>query len=325
MKKIYIYNSKSKVILSDSKKEEVIFDLDEYKDALKNIPSEKYPFFNKIYNEYKVTKLEDIEKNFFYLFNFILMNNISNYIIDKYLLESFDEIVFDEKIKSSKKQMVKFSGRLDIDDSLGNIIICLVNSDVYLNGDIKIDYGKIPTEKFSTELESKGIEYFFNYTSKNIEEFENKLKTDLIAFRFTSEKNVNDEGRYVLPIYVDDDALAKMGIPNYKDYIVNWSSLAYLKMISKIHDFFVKTYDLDYEKGLKNDYLTSALIKLFDYETKPMPVGLEKSLEVGRSENGKCYFINKIETPIALPQEIAMTLQSKDAFSVVTKFFENRM
>ena len=62
-----------------------------------------------------------------------------------------------------------------------------------------------------------------------------------------------------------------------------------------------------------------ALIYLTDYEVKDYPTGLQKSIEVGRSTKGKCYFIDSIVAPMAIEQDLAIVFQAKDVYSVVTK------
>ena len=152
-----------------------------------------------------------------------------------------DEIVFDEKIKRSKKQIIKLSSKLDVEDALGDLIICLINSNEYLDGKVKIDYGKIESEV--SEKKKVLIEDIFRYRASKVDDFRNKLLL--------------------------------------------------------------------------------ALIEILDYEVKDYPQGLEKSIEVGRSTAGKCFFIDSFVTPLALSQELALVLQSKDAFGVVPKVFKN--
>lgn len=321
MNKIYIGADKGAIYFYYNDIKETALDLKIYKNLVDNMDKDEFKIFERIINNYEINSQKEIEKNFLYLFNFVLINNLTNYLLDKAVEFGADEIIFDERIKKSKKQIIKLSSKLDVEDVLGDLIICLINSEEYLDGKIKIDYGKIEFEE--KEKIRNRIENLFNYRPKKVQDFRDKLLEDLIAFKFINKKAMDQEDSYKLPIYIDEEALRSKGIENYIDFLPNWTSLAYLKMLEKIHDYFVDYYKLDYDKGLNNNELLLALVEILDYEVKDYPQGLEKSIEVGRSTAGKCYFIDSFVTPLALSQELALVLQSKDAFGVVPKVFKN--
>lgn len=321
MNRIYVSADKSNIYFSYDNVKEIVLDLKIYNNVVENMDKDDYKFFERIISNYEINTQRELEKNFLYLFNFILLNNLANYLLDKARDIEADEIVIDEKIKRSKKQIIKLSSKLDVEDALGDLIICLINSDEYLDGKVKIDYGKI--ENKVSEKKKVLIEDIFRYRASKVDDFRNKLLEDLVAFKFVNQKSLEEENLYKLPIYIDQEGLSKKGIENYIDFLPNWTSLAYLKMLEKIYNYFVDYYKLDYDKGLNNNELLLALIEILDYEVKDYPQGLEKSIEVGRSTAGKCFFIDSFVTPLALSQELALVLQSKDAFGVVPKVFKN--
>ena len=321
MNRIYVSADKSNFYFSYDNVKEIVLDLKIYNNVVENMDKDEYKFFERIISNYEIKTQRELEKNFLYLFNFILINNLANYLLDKARDIEADEIVFDEKIKRSKKQIIKLSSKLDVEDALGDLIICLINSDEYLDGKVKIDYGKI--ENKVSEKKKVLIEDIFRYRASKVDDFRNKLLEDLVAFKFVNQKSLEEENLYKLPIYIDQEGLSNKGIENYIDFLPNWTSLAYLKMLEKIYNYFVDYYHLDYDKGLNNNELLLALIEILDYEVKDYPQGLEKSIEVGRSTAGKCFFIDSFVTPLALSQELALVLQSKDAFGVVPKVFKN--
>lgn len=321
MNRIYVSADKSNIYFYYDKVKEIVLDLKIYNNVVENMDKDEYKFFERIIRNYEINTQRELEKNFLYLFNFILINNLANYLLDKARDIEADEIVFDEKIKRSKKQIIKLSSKLDVEDALGDLIICLINSEEYLDGKVKIDYGKIESEV--SEKKKVLIEDIFRYRASKVDDFRNKLLEDLVAFKFVNQKSLDEENLYKLPIYIDQEGLSKKGIENYIVFLPNWTSLAYLKMLEKIYNYFVDYYKLDYDKGLNNNELLLALIEILDYEVKDYPQGLEKSIEVGRSTAGKCFFIDSFVTPLALSQELALVLQSKDAFGVVPKVFKN--
>lgn len=321
MNRIYVSADKSNIYFSYDNVKEIVLDLKIYNNVVENMDKDDYKFFERIISNYEINTQRELEKNFLYLFNFILINNLANYLLDKARDIEADEIVIDEKIKRSKKQIIKLSSKLDVEDALGDLIICLINSDEYLDGKVKIDYGKIKNKV--SEKKKVLIEDIFRYRASKVDDFRNKLLEDLVAFKFVNQKSLEEENLYKLPIYIDQEGLSKKGIENYIDFLPNWTSLAYLKMLEKIYNYFVDYYKLDYDKGLNNNELLLALIEILDYEVKDYPQGLEKSIEVGRSTAGKCFFIDSFVTPLALSQELALVLQSKDAFGVVPKVFKN--
>lgn len=325
MGKLYIFQNNKRIMLSDGNEAETIFNQKEYTGVFSSILDDKYGFFNKIINDYDFKDSKEIEERFSYLFNFILINNIVNYVIDRYKDGDCTELVFDEIIKNKTKQTIKLTGRLDVEDALGDMIITFINSDAYLDSEIKIDYGTINKKNIDINFDSNGIDFFFRYTTNAVETLTNKLELDLIAFEFVNKNKKNHQDRFILPIYVDHHALTSKGIENYQEFLINWQSLAYLHMLTTIHDFFVDYYSITTDKGLVNDNLMLSLISLLDFEVVDHPKGLHKSIEVGRATKGKCYFIDGVVSPVVISQDLAMILQSKDAFSVVPKVFKNKL
>ena len=157
-----------------------------------------------------------------------------------------------------------------------------------------------------------------------VEEGENgnflgKIVKDLLEYAYIEEDKKNIDNRYTLPIYIDDERLEKMGLENYQDYLINWISIAYLRMLTKIHDFLINYYNLTLEKVLKIDDVMLVLIDILDTEVKDFPKGLKKSIEVGKETAGKCFFINKVIQPVPLTPELTLLLQGKDAYNVVPR------
>lgn len=249
MNRIYVSADKSNIYFSYDNVKEIVLDLKIYNNVVENMDKDDYKFFERIISNYEIKTQRELEKNFLYLFNFILINNLANYLLDKARDIEADEIVFDEKIKISKKQIIKLSSKLDVEDALGDLIICLINSDEYLDGKVKIDYGKI--ENKVSEKKKVLIEDIFRYRASKVDDFRNKLLEDLVAFKFVNQKSLEEENLYKLPIYIDQEGLSNKGIENYIDFLPNWTSLAYLKMLEKIYNYFVDYYKLDYDKGLK--------------------------------------------------------------------------
>ena len=145
------------------------------------------------------------------------------------------------------------------------------------------------------------------------------IEKDLLELKYIEKNKKNTDNRYTLPIYIDEKQLEKIGIENYQDYLINWISIGYLKMLIKIHDFLINYYNLTLEKGLKIDDVMLVLIDILDTEIKDFPKGLKKSIEVGKETSGKCFFINKIIQPVSLTPELTLLLQGKDAYNIVPR------
>ncbi|MDY2986041.1 MAG: hypothetical protein SOR77_00260 [Peptoniphilus sp.] len=306
MSNMLVYINENNIYIQEGEKTRKLISLEEY-----NFELQKRR--NELNEKYKTVNVD----NYLYLWNFILFNNLSNYLIDTYKNSESSTILFEEKLRREGKQIIKLMGTIEIQDILGNIIICMINSEDYLQGDIKIDYtSEVPRE--SKKVLNLDLNYIFNYTPNSLKEIIEKLKVDLVAFKYFGKSQVNKNGKFILPIYVDEETLNKKGI-DYSEYLINWASLAYLKMLTKIHDFFLDYYKYDGKEGLVNDDIMLALIYLTDYEVKDYPTGLQKSIEVGRSTKGKCYFIDSIVVPMAIEQDLAIVFQAKDVYCVVTK------
>ena len=317
MENMYILKSNNNIIFNDRDTNEIIFNFKDYEDVLKNLSTEKYNFFKIIHKKYNIKNEEEIKNKFLYIFHFILIKNICNYILDKYSSKKINFLYFNKNLKNEK---FKLSGELNLDDVLNNIIISLINSEEYLSQNLKIDFKKFDiNEIISDKIEDKGINFYFYYNSIKKQNLKSKIEKDLLELGYIDKNKKNTDNRYTLPIYIDDVQLEKIGIENYQDYLVNWISIGYLKMLIKIHDFLINYYNLTLKKGLKIDDVMLVLIDILDTEVKEFPQGLKKSIEVGKETSGKCFFINKIIQPVALTSELTLLLQGKDAYNVVPR------
>ena len=317
MENMYILKSKNSIIFNDGDINEVVFNFKEYEDILNNLSTEKYNFFKMIHEKYNIKNEEEIKNKFLYIFHFILIKNICNYILDKYTSKKINFLYFNKNIKNEK---FKLSDELSLDDVLRNIIISLINSEEYLSQNLNIDFKKFDiNEIISDKIEDKGINFYFYYDSIKKQDLKSKIEKDLLELGYIDKNKKNTDNRYTLSIYIDDEQLEKIGIDNYQDYLLNWISIGYLKMLIKIHDFLINYYNLTLEKGLKIDDVMLVLIDIFDTEVKEFPQGLKKSIEVGKETSGKCFFINKIIQPVSLTPELTLLLQGKDAYNVVPR------
>ncbi|AVQ23898.1 hypothetical protein HMPREF0397_1211 [Fusobacterium nucleatum subsp. nucleatum ATCC 23726] len=317
MENMYILKSKNSIIFNDGDINEVVFNFKEYEDILNNLSTEKYNFFKMIHEKYNIKNEEEIKNKFLYIFHFILIKNICNYILDKYTSKKINFLYFNKNIKNEK---FKLSDELSLDDVLKNIIISLINSEEYLSQNLNIDFKKFDiNEIISDKIEDKGINFYFYYDSIKKQDLKSKIEKDLLELGYIDKNKKNTDNRYTLSIYIDDEQLEKIGIDNYQDYLLNWISIGYLKMLIKIHDFLINYYNLTLEKGLKIDDVMLVLIDIFDTEVKEFPQGLKKSIEVGKETSGKCFFINKIIQPVSLTPELTLLLQGKDAYNVVPR------
>ena len=317
MENMYILKSKNSIIFNDGDINEVVFNFKEYEDILNNLSTEKYNFFKMIHEKYNIKNEEEIKNKFLYIFHFILIKNICNYILDKYTSKKINFLYFNKNIKNEK---FKLSDELSLDDVLRNIIISLINSEEYLSQNLNIDFKKFDIDEIiSDKIEDKGINFYFYYDSIKKQDLKSKIEKDLLELGYIDKNKKNTDNRYTLSIYIDDEQLEKIGIDNYQDYLLNWISIGYLKMLIKIHDFLINYYNLTLEKGLKIDDVMLVLIDILDTEVKEFPQGLKKSIEVGKETSGKCFFINKIIQPVSLTPELTLLLQGKDAYNVVPR------
>ena len=317
MKNMYIIKNNSSIILNNGDNDEVIFSFNEYKDILKNLSTKKYDFFKIIHEKYSIKNKKEIKNKFLYIFHFILIKNICNYILDKYKSKKINFLYFNKNIKNEK---FKLSSELNLDDVLSNIIISLINSEEYLEQKLKIDFKDLDKiQDINDRIENKGINFYFYYESIKKKNLKIKIEKDLLELKYIEKNKKNTDNRYTLPIYIDEKQLEKIGIENYQDYLINWISIGYLKMLIKIHDFLINYYNLTLEKGLKIDDVMLVLIDILDTEIKDFPKGLKKSIEVGKETSGKCFFINKIIQPVSLTPELTLLLQGKDAYNIVPR------
>lgn len=314
LQKEYIFLEKKNIVLYDCEKAENIFSKEEYDDILNNIETDKYPYFKKFQKEYKSFEIKD---KVISLFNFILLNNMANFIMDKIVDKEY-EIIFNKDINEINEKGIKITNLLSIEDIYRNIYGILIyyrknnrryihimeeQNNLIVGGEIKVIHNN--------------IEKIFYYESEDKKELRNKLERDLLEQGYI-KKIKNKNNRYSLPVYIDRIKLKN--IQNSELFLRNWESIAYLNMISKIHDNFVDFYSMDIGKGFKNDILTAALLDLLDSEVEEnYPSGLKKSIEIGRATNGKCFFIDKILTPVPLEIDLSLILQAKDIFSTVVK------
>ncbi len=318
MKKIFISLEKNKINLLGEGFSETILDLNEYEDVLKNISTDKYLYFKRLHEHNSFDK-EFIDKQYLPLFNYILLNNISNYIMDKVLGDEYN-LIFSSCIASIKEEVIKVTGILKGEDIINDIFNILRNYKNKVAENIKKEEKDFSETKIEKE---KKLEEIFYYTSFEVKELKEKLEEDLIAFKYVEKDKKNELNRYELPVYIDEEGFADKGIECLDIYVKNWESIAYLEMITKIHDHFSTYYNLGLPKGLNIDVLTIALFELLDSKISDYPKGLKKSVEVGRSTSGKCFFVDKVLVPMSLSVDLVLILQGKDLYSVVTRISKN--
>jgi len=161
----------------------------------------------------------------------------------------------------------------------------------------------------------------YNQLASKFDEL-SRIKNQLEQQTIKAQKSLDSLKKMSSPkckVIRDHEQLEKIGSENYQDYLINWISIAYLRMLTKIHDFLINYYNLTLEKGLKIDDVMLVLIDILDTEVKDFPKGLKKSIEVGKETAGKCFFINKVIQPVPLTPELTLLLQGKDAYNIVPK------
>ena len=99
MENMYILKSNNNIIFNDRDTNEIIFNFKDYEDVLKNLSTEKYNFFKIIHEKYNIKNEEEIKNKFLYIFHFILIKNICNYILDKYSSKKINFLYFNKKSK----------------------------------------------------------------------------------------------------------------------------------------------------------------------------------------------------------------------------------
>ena len=215
MENMYILKSNNSIIFNDGNINEVVFNFKEYKDILNNLSTEKYDFFKIIHEKYNIKNEKEIKNKFLYIFHFILIKNICNYILDKYKSKKINFLYFNKNIKNEK---FKLSDELNLDDVLRNIIISLINSEEYLSQNLNIDFKKFDINEIISDkiIEDKGISFYFYYDSIKKQDFKSKIEKDLLELGYIDKNKKNTDNRYTLPIYIDDEQLEKIGIKNYQ-------------------------------------------------------------------------------------------------------------
>ena len=216
MENMYILKSNNSIIFNHGNINEVVFNFKEYKDILNNLSTEKYDFFKIIHEKYNIKNEKEIKNKFLYIFHFILIKNICNYILDKYKSKKINFLYFNKNIKNEK---FKLSDELNLDDVLRNIIISLINSEEYLSQNLNIDFKKFDINEIISDkiIEDKGISFYFYYDSIKKQDFKSKIEKDLLELGYIDKNKKNTDNRYTLPIYIDDEQLEKIGIKNYQD------------------------------------------------------------------------------------------------------------
>ncbi len=318
MKKIFISLEKNKINLLGENFSETILDLGEYEDVLKNISTNKYSYFKKLHQHDTFDK-EYIDKQYLPLFNYILLNNMANYIMDKVLDNEYN-LIFSNCIDSIKEEAIKVTGILKGKEILNDIFNILRNYNSKAVNYIKKEQQDFSEIKIDSQ---KKLEDIFYYTSLEVKKLKEKLEEDLIAFNYVEKNKKNNFNRYELPVYIDEKGFKDKGIECLDIYVKSWESIAYLQMLTKIHDHFSSHYNLNLAKGLNIDVLTIALLELLDSKILDYPKGLKKSVEVGRSTSGKCFFVDKVLVPMSLSVDLVLILQGKDLYSVVTRISKN--
>lgn len=279
---IYIPNN-----LNDNKV--ILFDNETYKNIIDSINNKFIDIYNlsdEFYSEIIKTVNTALFNNLFFIIN----DNYDKVILSK----DFDNTNENDIHLEILKDLLKVLKKSDLE------ITCIE--------DISIDYNTM----------KNNLNFILEYRPKCNEDFYTKIKEDLIAFGYIRNidgVNINNEkDKYILPVYVDKKILESVEETVIEN---NYLSIAYLIMIEKIHDFLVNYYNLEFSHGLNNDIITVTLFNLFDAKISAYPKGLNKSLEVGKSIRGKCYFIDENfynNKEINLDKNILMSLQCKDIF-----------
>ena len=261
-------------------------------------------------------KGDPVESYFAYLINFIVANNLASLIFDLAHQLNYPHIVVEGPVLEAMAKSLQLDGFLMVGEHLGNACRLLLDSDEYRAGEFSVEFMEAANSGIAPvgEVEILTMAALLNFQPQAVKNRKEQLRDDLIAFQFVKKTNTNEKGRFTLPIYVEDG----LGFDTQQN-IQGWASMHYLEMLSKIHGFFIQRYGMDKSMGSHNDDLMVALIDLLDFKLSPYPTGLQKSLEVGRSTAGKCAFIAQAPPVIAIPEEIRITLQAKDALGIVPR------
>lgn len=304
MNTINIGPLENNVVLKFNDKNNKVIDLTSYKDYLDGILL-KTSF-----------KGDPAESYFAYLINLIVTNNLAEMILDQAHHLDCPHIVVETTDATLNSKSLKLNGYVDQFDLIGNVGARLLASDEYISGQLTVDHldGKTKGSVAVEDFEMLGIEAILAVQPEPVRNLKQQLTDDLIAFQFVKKTNTNADGRFILPVYVDES----LGFDNQQN-IQGWASIHYLQMLGKIHDFFIQRYEPGGLKGFQNDDLMVALIDLVDYKLSPYPTGLQKSVEVGRATAGKSAFITGPPIAFPIPEEIMITLQAKDALGVVPR------
>lgn len=267
-------------------------------------------------------KGDPAESYFTYLINVLLINNLSEMIMEQAVLSDCKRIVFKDPSLIADGAKMELTGFLDGRGIIQNVFHRLIHSEQHLAGDLAVEAleGEWPADTADPDV--VGTEAILRFQPQGVRSIKERLHDDLIAFQFVKKNHKNEQGRFILPVYVDEARLAQQGLTDIENHLPAWGSMHYLQMLTKIHDFFIQSYQWPDPKGFRNDDLMVALIDLLDYQIDPYPTGLQKSLEVGRSTTGKCAFIAGPADAFAIPQEIMMGLQAKDIFGLVPRIRE---
>ena len=250
-----------------------------------------------------------------YLVNLILINNLSEILLEHTAADPATRIVFPEALRELSPEGVRLSGVLEESAFLPNILETLRQWDRFDSIEFSLPVG-VTADHLPV---IGGLAEILRFQPAGIRQLKDQLKLDLIAFQFVKANSKSEAGRFRLPVYVDEALLAQSGIREPDGQILALASQHYLIMLGRIHDFFSQRYKLGLPRGFHHDELMTALFDLLDFQISPYPAGLQKSIEVGRSTSGKCAFITgPVEAP-AIPREAMIELQAKDALGFVPR------
>lgn len=254
-----------------------------------------------------------------HLINLILQNNLGGIILEAADLAICPPSPGKAGETGKPMETLRLNGYLSVEELSDNVLLLMRQagfSPSLANG---VDTSGRGPQSPEGQTDQYPLERLLKFQPHAVASLQARLKDDLVAFLFVKARQVNPKGRFILPIYVDEGALAQGGLADYEHWLPAWASMHYLLMLIKIHDFFMQRYGLPAPSGGLHTDLMIALIDLLDYAISPYPQGLQKSIEVGRATAGKCAFITQPVEPFPIPEEIMLALQAKDILGIVPR------
>lgn len=118
---VRVYTENQKMMLQIEERRKALMDQKEYKKMVQSKDESHEIFKNYIKYFGKAKTSQVLDDRAIYLFNFILANNMTNYILDRAQEHGIFKIEFQKMLSEAKKEQVRFSGVLDIYDWMGNM------------------------------------------------------------------------------------------------------------------------------------------------------------------------------------------------------------